>query len=121
MLKRFAAWLAAKAGVSPTIDAVRIKGGTDAVERGMRWEQFYREDGGLRDMLAALRREAFEAAQEAEVGDDQTRLAWMLQDRAYRALQGRIEAVVISGKVELDRRQHTEREAAARKLRATEF
>lgn len=121
MLKRFAAWLAGYAGVTPTIEAERIKGGTDAVERGMRWEQFYREEGGLRDMLVALRKEAFEAAQEAEVKDDQTRLAWMLQDRAYRALQGRIEAVVVTGKVELEKRQHSEREAALRKLRATEF
>lgn len=121
MLKRFARWLAAYAGVLPTIEAERLKGGSDAVERGMRWEQFYREEGGLRDMLSALRREAFEAAQEAEVKDDQTRLAWLLQDRAYRALQHSVEAVVITGKVEFERRQATERETAARRLRSIDF
>ncbi|MGL5736908.1 MAG: hypothetical protein ACRCYS_18745, partial [Beijerinckiaceae bacterium] len=102
MLKRFALWLCrlAKIPATESIDQARLHGGTDAVERGQRWETFYREQGGLADMLDAMRREAFEAAQEAEVRDDQTRLAWLLQDRAIRRLQGRIENVVISGKAE---------------------
>lgn len=88
-------------------------GGTDAVERGQRWQSFYNEQGGLADMLAALRAEAFEAAAEAGVRDDQTRLAWLLQDRAYRRLQNKIEAVVISGKAELARREQGDRDKAS--------
>lgn len=105
MLKRFASWLADYAGVAPTVASERLKGGTDAVERGMRWEAFYREENGIRDMLEGMRREAFEAAQEAEVRDDQTRLAWMLQDRAIRRLQSRIENVVSTGRIENERRK----------------
>lgn len=105
MLKRFAAWLAEYAGVAPTVAAERLKGGADVVERGQRWDAFYREENGIRDMLEAMRREAFEAAQEAEVRDDQTRLAWMIQDRAIRRLQSRIENVVVTGKIENERRK----------------
>lgn len=115
MLKRFAAWLAGYAGVSPTVAAERLKGGNDAVERGMRWDAFYREEGGIRDMLDTMRKEAFEAAQEAEVRDDQTRLAWMLQDRAIRLLQRRIENVVATGRIENEKRK------AAPVLRKVEF
>lgn len=117
MLKRFAAWLAEYAGVSPQIASERLKGGTDAVERGQRWEAFYREQGGLADMLESLRREAFEAAAEAGVRDDQTRLAWLLQDRAYRRLQNKIEAVVISGKAAIARQEQVARDEAIRIVR----
>jgi hypothetical protein len=121
MLKRLALWLADYAGIRPEIAAERLKGGADAVERGQRWETFYREEGGLADMLEGLRREAFEAAQEAGAKDDQTRLAWMLQDRAYRRLQGRIENVVVTGKVELERRKTVDAQAKINRLRAVEF
>ena len=117
MLKALALWLCRVAGVRPEIATERLMGGTDAVERGQRWETFYREQDGLRDMLAALRTEAFEAAAEAGVRDDQTRLAWLLQDRAYRRLQNKIEAVVISGKTELARREQGDRDKALRLVR----
>lgn len=116
MIKRFALWL--WPDLRATIDATRLKCGTDAVERGMRWEAFWREEGGLADILAKLRQEAFEAAQEAGAKDDQTRLAWMLQDRAYRQLQNRIEAIVISGKNEVSNRRQQDRDKAIRIVRA---
>lgn len=105
MLKAFAAWLARFAGVTPTVEQTRISNGTDAVERGFRWEQFWREEGGMADMIAALRQEAFEAAQEAKANDDVTRHAWMLQDRAYRQLEARIQNVIATGKIEAAKRE----------------
>ena len=117
MIKRLTLWLCRVAGVRPEIATERLMGGTDAVERGQRWETFYREQGGLADMLAALRQEAFEAAAEAGVRDDQTRLAWLLQDRAYRRLQNKIEAVVISGKTAVARQAQTDRDEAIRIIR----
>ena len=119
MLKRFAIWLCRIAGIPATqsIDATRLLSGTDAVDRGQRWEALYREQGGLADMLDALRREAFEAAAEAGVRDDQTRLAWLLQDRAYRRLQNKIEAVVISGKSEVAKQAQRQRDEAIRIIR----
>lgn len=117
MIKRLALWLCRVAGVQPTIEAARLMNGKDAVERGARWESFWREQGGLADMLEALRFEAFEAAQEAKANDDQTRLAWMLQDRAYRQLKNRIEAVIINGTTAAARIKETERLNAARVFR----
>jgi hypothetical protein len=120
MLKRFALWLCRQAGIPATesIEQARLHGGGDAVERGQRWEAFYRERGGLADMLADLRREAFEAATEAGVRDDQTRLAWMLQDRAYRRLALAVEAVVVTGKAEVAKREQLDRDAKVRIVRA---
>lgn len=118
MFKALILWLCKIADIRPEIATERLLGGTDAVERGQRWETFYRESGGLADMLQALRAEAFEAAAEAGVRDDQTRLAWLLQDRAYRRLQNKIEAVVISGKTELARREQGDRDKALRIVRA---
>jgi hypothetical protein len=105
MMERFALWLLRK--FSPEKSSLFMGG--DPVERATRWEQFYREEGGLADMIAALRKEAFEAAQEAGAKDDQTRLAWMLQDRAYRALDNRICGVIATGKALQKQIEETER------------
>lgn len=120
MMARLAKWLCRLADIPSTesIDATRLQAGTDAVERGMRWEMFYREAGGLADMLDALRREAFEAAAEAGAKDDQTRLAWMLQDRAYRRLALKVENIVITGKNEVSNREQAARSNAMRIVRA---
>jgi hypothetical protein len=104
LIARFAVWLCRLYNIT-LIDAARLNAPGDAVERSSRWEQFYREEGGIRDMLASLRQEAFEAAQEAGARDDQTRLAWMLQDRSYRKLQARIEGVIAAGKADIQRQQ----------------
>ena len=94
MIERFALWLLRH--FTPAENRLHIGG--DPIERAIRWEQFYREEGGLADMIATLRQQAFEAAQEAGAKDDQTRLAWMLQDRAYRSLDNRICGVIAHGK-----------------------
>lgn len=121
MLKRFATWLANYAGVTPSIDQTRLIGGSDAVERGQRWEQFYREQGGLLDMLEALRREAFEAAAELDPKDTDKIYYWATADRNIRRLQSRVEAVVMSGRVEAERRNAITAQEAFTKARTTEF
>lgn len=94
---RLVIWLCARFAIVPVSEMRRLAA-PDAVARAERWDQFYNEAGGMADMLQALRKEAFEAAQEAGAKDDQTRLAWMLQDRAYRALDLRILQVIATGK-----------------------
>lgn len=98
-LTRFALWLCRKLDVNP-IDQRRLSNGTDAVARGARWEAFYREEGGLADMLLAIRRESFEAA--AATDPRETELIYYLAttDRIVRKLQHRIESVVASGKMD---------------------
>lgn len=123
LIARFAVWLARLCGVPATesIDAARLRGGTDAVERGARWEAFYREQGGLADLLAEMRREAFEAAAELDPKDTDKIYYWAMADRNIRRLQHRVEAIVITGKAEAERIRATERETAARRLRSVEF
>ena len=121
MLKRFATWLANYADVAPTVAATRLLNGSDAVERGQRWEQFYREQGGLLDMLEALRREAFEAAAELDPRDTDKIYYWATADRNIRRLQGRIENVVMTGRVEAERRNTVAAQDAFRNTRSTEF
>lgn len=121
MLKRFASWFAHYAGVTPSIDQTRLLNGSDAVERGQRWEQFYREQGGLLDMLEALRREAFEAAAELDPKDTDKIYYWATADRNIRRLQGRIENVIMSGRVEADRRNAIAAHDVYKNARNTEF
>lgn len=119
MLKRLALWLCDQAGIPATqsIEQTRLIGGTDAVERGQRWEQFYREQGGLADMLADLRREAFEAAAELDPKDTDKIYYWATADRNIRRLQQKVEQVVISGKVKVAETEQAERNAALRIVR----
>ena len=92
-------WLIARLNL-PVIVNTRINNGTDAVARGARWEAFYHEQGGLADMLAGLRREAFEAAAELDPRETDLIYYWATADRNIRKLQGRVETVVAQGKIE---------------------
>ncbi len=116
MLERFALWLVRYLGID-VIAKARLQGGTDAVERGARWEAFYREEGGLADMLAEIRREAFEAAAELDPKDTDKIYYWAMADRNVRKLDQRIQRIVINGKAEADRRSTLERMNAAKVLR----
>lgn len=106
-------WLIARFDLS-VIDDTRRMNGSDAVERGARWESFYREQGGLADMLEALRREAFEAAAELDPKDTDKIYYWATADRNLRRLQQRIESVIQHGKIEAERINQIERMNAAR-------
>ena len=101
-------WLIRAFDLSVVSDTRRMNG-KDAVERGARWESFYNEENGIRDMLEALRKEAFEAAAELDPADTDKIYYWATADRNIRKLQQRIEAVVATGKVEADRIQRIER------------
>ena len=114
MIKRIALWLCRVAGVQPTIEAARLMNGKDAVERGARWETFYREEGGLADMLAAIRREAFEVAAELDPSETDKIYYWAMADRNVRKLINRIEAVIVSGNTEAARIETLDRMNAAK-------
>lgn len=114
---RLVLWLCARFDIVPITEA-RLHVSPDAVARAERWQQFYSETGGLADMLGALRREAFEAAQEAAAGDDQTRLAWMLQDRAYRSLEQRVLNVVATGRAMQAQAAEAERMSSMRTIKS---
>lgn len=96
------------------IDEARLLMGKDAVARGERWEQFYREDGGIADMIEALRREAFEAAAELDPSETDKIAYWGMSDRNLRRLAQRVENIIATGKLEADRLAAVERTNAAR-------
>lgn len=115
-MRHFALWLVnwiIRVFDLSVIEETRLIGGSDAVERGARWESFYREQGGLADMLEALRREAFEAAAELEPEQTEKIYYWATADRNLRKLQQRIENVVQTGKIEADRISSVERMKSA--------
>lgn len=115
-LARLTLWLVRRLGLN-VIEQARLANGADAVERGARWEAFYREEGGLADMLAQVRREAFEAASELDPKDTDKIYYWAMADRNVRRLEQRIQAIVINGKTEAENRRTLERMNAGRVLR----
>lgn len=110
-------WLCTRFDIH-TIEAERLKHSADAVERGQRWEQFYREEGGLADMLATIRANYFEAASALGHRDDAKLYEFVVADRCARELEREILQIIATGKATAERRSHIQREEAARILRA---
>lgn len=81
------------------LDEARRFASPDAVARGQRWEAFYHEEGGLADMIAALRKEAFEAAAELDPSDTDKIYYWATADRNLRRLEQKVRAVIVNGQV----------------------
>jgi hypothetical protein len=97
------------------LDEQRRIASPDAVERGMRWEAFYNEEGGLADMLAGIRKEAFEAAAELDPRETNLIYNWAIADRNARRLEQRVRNVIASGKIEADSRNRIQASQPSRK------
>ena len=82
------------------IDEARRFASPDAIARGQRWEQFYAEEGGLADMIAQARREAFEAYGECRPSDVAEKEYLAASDRCWRQLDRRVRTVIETGKLE---------------------
>lgn len=117
LLTRFTIWLAGRLGLV-VLDTQRLNAGTDAVERGRRWEAFYREAGGLADIVAGLRKSYFEAASGIGHRDNDKLYEFAVADRMARELEREVLQIIVTGKAEFERRQMAEREKAAQILRA---
>lgn len=113
---RFVLWAVRRFNICVLSEA-RRRSSADAVERGARWQAFYEEEGGLADMLAALRREAFEAAAELDPSETEKVYYTMMADRNLRKLDQRIQQVIVTGKTEAENRRNLERMNAARIVR----
>lgn len=112
-LVRLTLWLCRVLDVDPVKQA-RLKASPDAVERAMRWDAFYREEGGLADMIAGLRIEAFEAAAELDPADTAKIYYWATADRNLRRLEGKVRAIVATGRLAQDHAEAAERMAVLR-------
>jgi hypothetical protein len=99
LVVRLVLWLCRRFDISP-LDEARRFASPDAIARGQRWEAFYHEQGGLADMIAELRREAFEVAAELDPKDTDKIYYWATADRNLRRLDRRVRTVIETGKIE---------------------
>jgi len=112
MLDRFFAWL----GYTRTVprELPRIQNGTDAVARGQRYEAFYLEEDGLRDMISALRRDYFEKVGQLTPGDTAGLQALGMADRIAREIERKVQTVIETGRIRANDRAHAEKIGAIR-------
>ena len=106
------AWLCARFDIE-VLEAARRPSTQDAIARGEQWRAFYEEEGGLRDMLDAMRVEAFEAASDLPPEETDKIYYWSMSDRITRRLQQRIVRVIPPGQVEAERRESARRNSIA--------
>ena len=104
---RLVLWLCRVFDIVP-LDEARRFASPDAIVRGQRWEAFYYEDGGLAEMIEAMRREAFEAAAELDPRDTDKIYYWATADRNLRRLEQKVRGVIVSGQIEAKRRAHVD-------------
>ena len=95
---RLVLWLCARFDINP-LDETRRFASPDAIVRGQRWEAFYHEEGGIADMIAAIRKEAFEAAAELDPSETDKIYYWATADRNLRKLDQRVRGIVTNGKI----------------------
>lgn len=98
LLDRLFAWLGYVRADAPR-EFPRYRMGDDAIQRGERWEAFYREEGGVADMLGSLQRAYFEAYSALGYGDSDKRFEYALADRLVRELDREVRAVIETGKI----------------------
>lgn len=82
---------------------------TDPKVRADRWKAFYEEDGGLGEVIAALRRAYFERAQTLGARDADGLLKLSIADKIAGELDAHIRFIIDSGMIEADRAAHIER------------
>lgn len=107
MIEGVILWLCKRFKVNP-IEQSRLNMGRDLVARGERWEQFYREEGGLADMIAVMRFEAFEAYADCRPSDASEKEYLAQQDRCWRMLDARVQNVIATGIAEARSREERE-------------
>ena len=96
---RFVLWLCARFDINP-LDETRIRMGDDAKARSHRWQAFAVEEGGLFDMIEALRRETFEQASEIPPEEVAKLQYAAMSDRNLRRLKQRVQSIITQGKIQ---------------------
>ena len=87
----------------------RIQNGADAVARGQRYQAFYEEEDGLRDMISALRRDYFEKVGQLTPGDTAGLQALGMADRIAREIERKVQTVIETGRIRANDRAHAEK------------
>lgn len=93
----------------------RINNGTDAIARGQRWEQFYAEEGGIRDVVSNLRHSYFEKVGSLKPGDTESLMALGMADRIAREIDREVQSIIETGKIRANDRDHANKIASIRR------
>lgn len=81
----------------------------DAVHRANRWREHYEEEGGLRDLLDALRHAYFERASDLMPGDTAALLKLGMAGKIVAQLDEHIRHIMTAGRLEQAAQEHAER------------
>lgn len=93
-------------------DETRFLKDSNRVARAHRWIAFYNEEGGLKDMIAGLRRSYFEKVGTLKPDDVAGLQALGMADRIARELDAQIKTIIDAGKIEASQKEHAARVAA---------
>ena len=96
---RVVLWLCSRYDIWP-MDETRTPMSNDAKARSLRWQEFATEEGGLFDMIEALRRETFDQASEIPPHEVEKLQYAAMSDRNLRRLKQRVSGVIAAGKIE---------------------
>lgn len=113
-MRKLLDWIATKLGYVRR-EYARIHNGADAIARGQRWEAFYSEEGGVSDMITALRRDYFEKVGSLKPGDADGLRSLGMADRIAREIDAKIRDVIETGKIARSNAEHVNRVASIRR------
>lgn len=85
---------------------------SDAVAKAHRWMNFYNEEGGIGDLIAAIRKEYFEAIGSLVPGNTAGLEALAMADLIARKLDGAIKLIIETGDLERRAQEHAAKIAA---------
>ena len=85
---------------------------SNQVARSHRWITFYNEEGGIKDMIAGIRRAYFEKVGSLKPEDTAGLQALGMADKIAREIDAQVKAIIDAGKIEAAQQDHAARIAA---------
>lgn len=79
---------------------------TDPVARSQRWQLFYNEEGGLRDILEALRQAYKDRMDDVQPWETGKLSALSVASKVTVAIDAEVRSIISAGTVEAVRRDH---------------
>jgi len=81
----------------------------DAIHRAARWQAFYEEDGGLRELLTTLRKAYFDRAADLMPNETAPLLKLGMAAKIVDQIDAHVLHIVAAGKLEQAAQDHAER------------
>lgn len=108
---RLVLWLCARYDIVP-LDETRIQMNDDAKLKSHRWEGFYRESGGLSDMLDSVQADYYAAMGKLNPGDTKAMEALAIGARVTEQLRSEVRGVIAAGSLEQSKKDAVQSLAA---------